>query len=512
MNLFSKKRVLKNNRNFATTVLATESPSDVNFDFIEISSNPERYFTNKGVLGKMSFFVRIFNKFVGNMFSVANISAKFSFHTKNIVNSVRESNKNIESIKVSMSKSVESADRINDSVAQFAGFIDQTNTLSKSISQTARKMTEATNQTKHVVDKNIKHIDTLNGDFDKIISIVDTVNNIAGMINILALNATIEAGRAGEHGKSFAVVADEIKKLAVQTQNQAKSIEEEINGIADSFERLAGSNQTISKTINQNMEFIDSIVKSFSDLDGKISQTDTMFKSIATNMEEQSANIKSVSDTIDCFSDSLKHMDIEVGNINEESDALIETVNTSLNNTLKQVKTKSYIEHVVITLNQALQEMVGFIEASIEKGVIASSDIWDNHYMPVPQTNPERCKTRFTDFFKSYIQPIEDRYVNSSANLRYFVIIDRNGYIPAHNSIYEKPSTGIYEKDVANRSMRKFDDPFNLSIARNTGGLRIQTYARDTGEVMTDVSTSVYIQGKHWGCLRVGLTSMDQEF
>jgi methyl-accepting chemotaxis protein len=511
MNLFGIWKVQKNNHEFASAVPETESPSDVNFDFIEISSTPELYFTNKGVLGKVSFFVDIFNKFVANMFSVANISAKFAFYTKNIVGSVHESNENIESIKASMSESVNSADRINESVAQFAQFIDQTNSLSKSISQTACKMTDATNETKQVVDENIQHIENLNSEFDKIISIADTVNKIAGIINILSLNATIEAARAGEHGKSFAVVADEIKKLAVQTQDQAKSIEEEINGIVNSIGRLNGSNQTIKKAINQNMEFIDSIAGNFSDLDGKISQTETMINSIATNLEEQSSNIRTISDTIDCFSDSLKNMDIEIGHIEKESGVLIDTVNTSLNNALKKVKTKSFIEHVVIMLEQAYKEMVGLIESSIEAGVLTRSDIWDDQYIPVPNTNPARCKTHFTDFFKSRIQPLEDRYLNASPNFSYFVMIDRKGYIPAHNSIYEKPSTGIYEKDVANRSMRIFDDPFNLSIARNTDGLRIQTYARDTGEVMTDISTSVFIQGKHWGCLRVGVTNMNQE-
>jgi methyl-accepting chemotaxis protein len=511
MNLFGIWKVQKNNFDVASAIPETESASDIHFDFIEISSNPERYFTNKGVLGKMSLFVSIFNKFVANMFSVANISAKFAFYTKNIVNAVRESNENIESIKASMSDSVNSADRINESVAQFAQFIDQTNALSKSISQTAHKMTDATNQTKHVVDENIKQIENLNGEFDKIISIADAVNKIAGIINILSLNATIEAARAGEHGKSFAVVADEIKKLAVQTQDQAKSIEEEINAIVDSIKRLNGSNETIKNIIGQNMEFIDSILGSFSDLDGNISQTETMINSIATNLEEQSGNIRTISDTIDCFSDSLKNMDMEVGHIDEESGTLVDAVNSTLNNALKKVKTKSYVEHVVSKLEQALLEMVRLIEDSIEKGAITGSDIWDNRYVPVPNTNPQRCKTHFTNFFKSRIQPLEDRYLNASPNLRYFVLIDRNGYIAAHNSIYEKPSTGIYEKDAANRSMRIFDDPFNLSIARNKDGLRIQTYARDTGEVMTDISTPVFIQGKHWGCLRVGVANMNQQ-
>jgi methyl-accepting chemotaxis protein len=505
LNLFGGKRSKDNNGKSELDIYDSESNPDVMFDFAEISARSEQYFKNHSVFAKISNFVSIFNNLIENMFSAANISAKFTFYTKNIVNSVSESNKNIESITTAMSESVKAIDSINNNVTYFAQFIDQTHTLSKEISQTANKMTESTNQTKLVIDENVKYIDTLGNEFDKIRSITDAVNNIAGMINILSLNASIEAARAGEHGKSFAAVAEEIKKLAVQTQNQSKNIDKELNSILGSFTGLNERNQTIKKKITENVGYIENIVNSFVDLDGKISQTDSMINSIATNIEEQSGTMKKISNTIECFSDSLKKMGSDVNKINQESGCLINKFNASLNDTIKKTNTGSCIENAISLLMQSLREIIELIEASIKRGAILSSDIWDRDYIPVHGTNPQRHKTKFTDFFKTHIQPIEDNYLKKADNFRYFVMIDNNGYIPAHNSIYDKPSTGVYDHDIGNRSMRIFNDPFNLSIARNTDGLIIQTYARDTGEVMTDISVSVFMEEKHWGCIRIGV-------
>jgi methyl-accepting chemotaxis protein len=83
--------------------------------------------------------------------------------------------------------------------------------------------------------------------------------------------------------------------------------------------------------------------------------------------------------------------------------------------------------------------------------------------------------------------------------------MDSNGYAPAHNSKFSHPPTGDYEKDLAGtRHKRIFDDMVGLKLARNRAPSLFQTYLRDTGEILGDLSMPVLVRGRHWGAVRLG--------
>jgi methyl-accepting chemotaxis protein len=88
------------------------------------------------------------------------------------------------------------------------------------------------------------------------------------------------------------------------------------------------------------------------------------------------------------------------------------------------------------------------------------------------------------------------------------VIVDNNGYLPVHNTKFSKPLTGNKEVDfVGNRARRFFKSPPELRSARNTEPFLLQTYLRDTGELMCDLALPIFIDGRHWGAIRVGFDS-----
>jgi len=86
--------------------------------------------------------------------------------------------------------------------------------------------------------------------------------------------------------------------------------------------------------------------------------------------------------------------------------------------------------------------------------------------------------------------------------------VDVNGYFPTHNNKFCQPLTGDYDTDVAgNRTKRIFTDRTGRRCGSHEEPFLLQTYKRDTGEVMHDVSAPIYVAGKHWGGFRIGYKS-----
>ncbi|MEF9673882.1 hypothetical protein QNM99_24000 [Pseudomonas sp. PCH446] len=79
------------------------------------------------------------------------------------------------------------------------------------------------------------------------------------------------------------------------------------------------------------------------------------------------------------------------------------------------------------------------------------------------------------------------------------------GYVPTHNQAFCQPLTGNPQHDTLhNRTKRKFDDRTGIRCGSHQQPLLLQTYTRDTGELMHDLSVPIMLKGRHWGGLRLG--------
>ncbi len=145
------------------------------------------------------------------------------------------------------------------------------------------------------------------------------------------------------------------------------------------------------------------------------------------------------------------------------------------------------------------------IEQFLASGTLSVGQVFDTFYIPIPGTNPQKYHTQYDQLFDEAIRPVIDGYQKKDSRIVFAIAVDRNGYLPTHNTKYAQPITGDADYDAKwNRTKRIFNDTTGLAAASNKKPYLLQKYKRDTGEVMSDLSVPIYINGQHWGAIRFG--------
>jgi len=152
-------------------------------------------------------------------------------------------------------------------------------------------------------------------------------------------------------------------------------------------------------------------------------------------------------------------------------------------------------------------KMIGLIiEEAVDNGVFSIKDAFDTEYEVIGNFDPPKYHTKYDFYLDKAILGLQDEFLLDKS-IVFAVAVDRNGYLPTHNTRFQQPITGNSEQDkIGNRTKRVFNDPVGLKAARNPEKGLLQIYHRDTGEVMWDVSSPIFVKGKHWGGFRVAIS------
>lgn len=206
---------------------------------------------------------------------------------------------NIEQVANAISQMASTANDIAESAQAADVETSSTLKLSSASLETLKRSTSIVDQVTLSIKESSRVLNELKGLSDNISSVVEVIGNISDQTNLLALNAAIEAARAGEQGRGFAVVADEVRALAVKTQESTVSIQSIITTLQAStqsaVEAMNGNLQLASR-LSSNSEEIE---VAFNEISLKVSQLSDINSAMARASEEQYIVNQEVSRSVD---------------------------------------------------------------------------------------------------------------------------------------------------------------------------------------------------------------------
>jgi len=205
-------------------------------------------------------------------------------------------------------KQLKAADDSSAIVEQLSAGIQQVASRTNTVTAVAEKTARTASDGGRAVDKAISQMSTIErssaetaevvenlGERSKQIGqIVDTISGIAGQTNLLALNAAIEAARAGEQGRGFAVVADEVRKLAEQSEEAAKQIAGLISEVQKETNRAVATMHESNKDVHVGTEMVNLAGQSFREIVQMVEQMATQVREISAAIEEMAAGSQQI--------------------------------------------------------------------------------------------------------------------------------------------------------------------------------------------------------------------------
>ncbi len=379
------------------------------------------------------------------------------------------------------------------------------------------------------------------------------IDRIADQTKLLALNAAIEAARAGEHGRGFAVVADEVKRLAAETASQTAQIRETVTRTQGQMHEVVSAAAIARDQSAQSAAGAGAGREALEHIGGLAARSDERARQIATLAREQLADVTAIDANLQAITAGSAEIESHVGSVAAAqlgSSAATERASRIIG----RFDTGGLISRLRARCEGLAADLQEIVEAAIDAGHVSLAGVIELRYTEAKGANIARFGRLFdvsaadpagfspAKFHTAYDAAVDrqmmermDAVVQAEPGLTFALPFDLNAYAPAHNTIFSQAITGDPARDlVGNRTKRFFLDSGALTRASRmslgvdlpaevltraqirSAGARlsthgagdhsflVQTYARDTGAVLTTLAVPLYVRGERYGCVALG--------
>nr|NUR38161.1 chemotaxis protein [Sphingomonas sp.] len=333
-------------------------------------------------------------------------------------------------------------------------------------------------------------------------NVSSTIETIARKTNMLALNATIEAARAGDAGRSFAVVAAEVKKLAHDTRaatsqiastigeltREASAVTTEIKTGVERSRAAQGGFGTISDTVREVSEIVGMVDRQTEGIAHSTGMIQTSVDRVKAGLTDFAADARENGKELLTAEKRLAHLEM-----------LTNTMLDTLANSGAEIDDTPFI----LKAQETCGQIRSAIEQAIDAGEVSLDEVFDHDYQVIEGSNPVQYNVGFNDTADRHVRPILDRARAADGRIIGCAIGDMNGYLPTHLSDRSHPQgpDPVWNDEHCRNKRILIDDTTRMALASDRPAT-LATYRMELGDKyipVKNVFVPLWIKGRRWG-------------